>query len=318
MKVAVTGGAGFIGERLVVHHLARGDSVRVLTRGTGAQHRSMAGVLWHTGDLADPCSPLESFVEDIDVLYHCAGEIHNPSRMQAVHVDGTARLIEAAHGRIGRWVQLSSVGAYGPARAGDVTEDWPDAPVGPYESTKSIADQQVYTAARSGAFEAVVLRPSNVYGPTMRNQSLFQLISAVNRGLFFYIGRVGASANYVHVDNVVHALALCGMGPAAHGQTFIVSDYATLEDMVNWIAEALGCKSPALRMPEVLARLIAGTAGLVPGIPLTSSRVDAMTIRALYLTGKIASQLGYAPAIVLRDGLADVVEAWKVRARDVG
>ena len=42
-----------------------------------------------------------------------------------------------ACGRIGRWIQLSSVGVYGPRTEGIVTEHTPEAPLGTYEQTKA-------------------------------------------------------------------------------------------------------------------------------------------------------------------------------------
>ena len=180
MIVAITGGTGFIGRELVLRHLAQGDVVRGLSRRTAVRD----GVQWHHGDLSS--ADLNSFVDGADVLYHCAGEIRDKSLMKVVHVDGTRRLIDAASGRIGRWVQLSSVGAYGKQRLGVVTEITAPCPVGTYEVTKVESDDLVSSAALGGAFEQSILRPSNVYGPEMSNQSLFGLFNMVNRGRYFF------------------------------------------------------------------------------------------------------------------------------------
>ncbi len=312
MIVAITGGTGFIGKKLAQLHLARGDQVRVLSRAPVASDFPLS-VVWHKGDLAGDAD-LSAFVDQADLLYHCAGEIRDESRMQTLHVEGTRRLIEAASHNIGRWVQLSSVGVYGQPRTGQVTEQSPLQPHGTYEITKNISDDLVLAAGTSGAFEWTILRPSIVFGEGMPNQSLYQLIKVINQGNFFFIGRPGASANYIHVDNVVEALAICGILPAAKARIYNLSDYATLEEFVGMIARALGREVPEFRLPEWPARAIAaiGT-GLYRRFPLTPSRIDAMTTRVRYPIGAIQAELGYKHAISLESGISRLVNAWRMQ-----
>lgn len=305
MLVAVTGGQGFIGSKLVEALLARGDEVRLLSRRD--HYLPNTGVEWVVGDLADPDVDLSAFVDGIDVLYHCAGEINNAALMRMLHVDGTRRLLEAANGRVKRWVQLSSVGAYGLVRSGKVTEDCNEAPVGEYEITKTEADALVQAAAGKGYFETVIVRPSIVYGPTMTNQSLHQLIGAVARGWFAFIGKPGASANYVHVDNVVRALLLCAGQPKAKGRCYIVSDYATIEDLIDWMARALGRPTPKLRLPMSAARMAVGIGRWIPDMPLTEGRINALSNFAWYSDQRIRDELDYRPAVSLQQGIEAMV-----------
>lgn len=309
MIVAITGGTGFIGRKLVARHLTQGHEVRVLSRRKAVE----PGAQLCSGDLSTP-DTLRSFADGADILYHCAGEIRDEARMHAVHVAGTQHLIDAASGRIGRWVQLSSVGAYGRQREGVVTEQTAPHPLGIYEVTKVMSDELVSAASHGGAFEHAVLRPSNVYGAEMSNQSLFGLINMIRRGRFFFIGAPGASANYIHVDNVVEALMLCGTKPEANGRLFNLSDHRTLETLVAVIADALGTPAPRLRLPEWSVRLPAKLLGGIPGFPLTESRVDALTGRAIYSTASIEQVLGYRHAVSMEDGLKELVLSWQQRA----
>jgi nucleoside-diphosphate-sugar epimerase len=311
MIVAVTGGTGFIGRELVRRHLAQGDSVRVLTR----RPRSGEGVEWIAGDLAAQAPDLRPFVDGVDILYHCAGEVRDPARMQALHVDGTQRLIDAARGRIGRWVQLSSVGAYGLRRSGEVTEETPTAPSGPYETTKTEADARVVEAATAGAFRCTILRPSNVIGAAMTNRSVFQLIGAIARGLFVFIGPPGAQTNYVHVGNVAQAAMACGRRSSEIAETFIVSDGCTFEHFVERVASGLGRPAPRRRVPEWLARQAANGLGWLKGFPLTPQRVDALTGRAVYSDAKLRRMLGYFPEVTIDAAIDELVSTWRSNVR---
>ena len=249
------------------------------------------------------------FFRNVDVLYHCAAELGDQARMFAVHVDGTRALVGAAKGRVGRWVQLSSVGVYGPHRESEVTEATPPAPVGPYEETKAEADVIV----RESMIPTAILRPSIIFGDDMPNASLRQLVAMIDRGLFFYIGRPGASANYIHVDNVVDALMLCGRDERALGHTFNVSAHVTLERFVGTIAQALAKRPPRLRVPAALVKAALPLARLVPGFPLTRARIDALTTRATYPSTKIARALGYEHRVSTEEGLRTFVTALRSR-----
>ena len=310
MIVAITGGTGFIGRHLIARHISRGDQVRYLTRKD--PRTSMRGAVAHVGSLRSPISELRKFVRNADVLYHCAAELKDESQMENTNVLGTANLLAAAAGEVGRWIQLSSTGVYGGDLHGEIHEDSDIKPVNAYERSKSMSDKLVCEAADDQNLPLVLLRPSNVYGADMPNQSLFHLIRTIDRGMFFFIGSHGPVANYVHVENVVDALMLCQMvNLPSNGRTYIVSDHRTLETFVRIISGALGKNTPRKRLPEFLARAVVLLAGAIPKFPLTASRVDALINRTVYRTDRIESELGYKSRISMEQGIGDLVRKWK-------
>ena len=314
MNVGITGGTGFIGRKLVQRHLERGDHVRVLSRRPLVETGLPDSVKWFEGDLtaSDHILP---FVDGVDVLYNCAGQLTDENSMRSLHVGGTKVLVEASSRRIGHWVQLSSVGVYGPVFTGLITEQSPLNPVGEYEITKAESDELVINEARQEAFTFSVLRPSNVYGGDMANQSLFDLIAMIDRGLFFFVGKKGASANYIHVDNVVEGLIRCGTMQGAKDKTFNLSDHCSLERFVEMISIELGCKYPKLRLPERVLRVMARILGKLPGFPLTVSRVDALTGRSVYSIKSIQEELGYQHVVSMEEGVRMLVSGYMKRKK---
>lgn len=311
MIVAITGGSGFIGRQLVARHCARGDQVRYLTRQSSAGH--IAGATAFPGDLTASVEQLRNFASGADILYHCAAELRIEARMRSTNILGTANLIAAMRGDVGRWVQLSSTGVYGRNVHGDVHEDTVVRPANTYEISKVAADNILREAAEQQNISCVVVRPSNVYGEFMPNQSLFQLMKIIDRGLFFFIGKPGAVANYVHVENVVDALLLCATAKLpGNGRTYIVSDHRTVEALVQTIATALKKQSPALRLPAAMVRTICVLAGGIPGFPLSLSRVDALTSRTVYRTKRIEDELGYRNRISMETGMYNLARQWKM------
>lgn len=305
--VAITGGTGFIGRHLLARHVALGDRVRYLTRKKPLE--SIPGAEIFIGDLS-ASETLRGFVQGADVLYHCAAELRDASAMEKTNVTGTANLLRAATGEIGRWVQLSSTGIYGAVRHGEVREDAEIRPGNAYERSKAAADALVLAAAEK--LSCVLLRPSNVYGADMPNQSLFQLIRMIDKGLFFFIGPRGATANYVHVENVVDALLACAHATLpANGRAYIVSDHRPLEAFAGIIAAHLGKPAPRMRLPEMPVRVLAAACGWLPGFPLKTSRIDALTNRTVYCTDRIEAELGFSNLLSMEAGLAELVRVWK-------
>lgn len=311
MNIGITGATGFVGRRLVGLHVARGDNVRVLTRGGAVASDLPAGVARHTGDLLGPSATLRGFANGLDVLYHCAGEARDEARMADVNVQGTRNLVEAAAGRVGRWVQLSSVGAYGPRRTGVITEDEPLRPKGVYEVTKTEAELLVMAGANRFGFSCCVLRPCKIMGIGMRDRSLYRLFSFIAGGRFFYIGRPGALLNYVHVDDVARALVVCGTHPVAAGRVYNLARQSTVEDFVACAAAAIGCPPPQLRLPEGPVRLLARLTAWLPGNPLTVGRLNGLTSRLTYSSERVATELGFRFEKTIEQGVRELVEDWR-------
>ncbi|RMH41571.1 MAG: NAD-dependent epimerase/dehydratase family protein [Gammaproteobacteria bacterium] len=307
--VAITGGTGFVGRHLVSRHVALGDEVRYLTRSLDGG--ALPGAIPYVGDLVSDREILESFVEGVDVLYHCAAELLDSSRMEATNVIGTRNLLLASQNKIGRWVQLSSVGVYGLAPGCNIYEDSPLNPGNPYEKSKAQADSLVLDAAKRAGLQAVILRPSNIYGQDMPNKSLFQLIRMIDKGFFFYIGPPGAYVNYVHVENVVDALVMCGKRKIPqNGRVYIISDNLPLDTFVECIAKFLGQPEPKFRMPLILAKMAVSLCGGIPNFPLSKRRIMALTDRTVYSSRRITKELGFNHRISLKEGIASLVEEY--------
>jgi nucleoside-diphosphate-sugar epimerase len=286
MIIAITGGSGFIGSLLVDKHLKQGDQVRLLSRNILLERKN---VQYFLGDLSNSSVDLTDFVDSVDILYHCAGEVNNESLMQELHVNGTQRLIDAAQGKIGRWVQLSSVGVYGVCRDSKITEDSKEQPFGIYEESKAESDKIV----KNSGIPCVILRPSNIFGVDMINQSIFQLISMISKGLFFYLGKKGVLVNYVAVEDVVEALHLCGNHDNALGEIYNISQTTVIEEMVLSFSIGLGVQGKFLRLPEFPIRALVKIFAIFPKFPLTTTRIDALTNRCTYKSNKIMEELGF-------------------------
>jgi len=305
--IALTGGTGFIGKRLLAKHLSLGDEVRVLSRRKSLPESLSKAKLYNCNLATNASLVLNDFFEGVDVFYHCAGEIKDESKMYSVHVEGTKQLIKAASGKIGRWVQLSSVGVYGSVYDGKVSEESLCRPEGMYEETKYISDKLVLEAGKNREFDYVFLQPSAVIANDMSNQSVFQLIRSIRDGRFVFIGKQETILNYTHADNVAHALYLCGTVPQASTETFIVSESITLREMVSIVCNEASCEIISMKISVGLANAIARLMMWKRDFPLTRSRVKALTSKCIYVAEKIEKTLSYHPVIPLEQAMHELV-----------
>lgn len=134
MRVAITGGTGFVGRHLAERYAA--DDVVVVSRRTGVE--------------IDDVDALTEAFTGVDAVAHCAGinrEIGNQS-FERVHVRGTAAVLEAAH-RAG--VQRVVLLSFLRARPGTGS---------PYHETKWAAEEMV----RSSGLDYTVLKAGMIYG----------------------------------------------------------------------------------------------------------------------------------------------------------
>ena len=114
LKLAVTGGTGFVGSHLIDSALAAGHRVSALTR---RQQPPRAGVNWVEGDLGDR-DALTRLVEGADAAIHVAGLLsaRNEAEFDGANVVGTlATLAAATAAGTRRFVFVSSLAAREPA-----------------------------------------------------------------------------------------------------------------------------------------------------------------------------------------------------------
>jgi len=252
--VLVTGGAGFIGGRLV-EALAEqdGTEVRLFDRSPRASAVGVGSdVSVFEGDVTDGTS-LAAATEGVDVVFHEAAAVsvertvEEPQRTHAVNASGTLAVLERAREEDARVVTASSAAVYGDPQTVPIAEDHPTEPRSPYGVQKLAADHYTRLYSDLYGLPTVSLRYFNVYGPGQdRSQHKGVIGHFVERAregrpLVVY-GDGSQTRDFVHVSDVVRANLLAArtdaVGEAVNVGTGTAVSVNRLASLVERIFDA--------------------------------------------------------------------------------
>lgn len=318
-KVLVTGAAGFIGYHVSRRLLERGDEVRgLLMPGEADRGLEAAGMEVVRGDLTDPAS-LRGIADGCRRAIHCANRtIDWGTRRQfySIGVDGTRNLMEECAGKVERFVFLSSVAAYGlGVHMKDFDEYIPLVKTGiHYGDAKAEAEQMVGSYAARGAFDATVIRPTNVTGPG--SVWVKEVLDVMHRGPLPLVDGGRWSASLVFVENLVDGILAAMDSEAARGRTYNLRDAyrVTWGEYLRWLGSLVG-KRPRGSLPFGLAWRLGWavqTAFLPFGVrpPITVQAVGIMGRDLDTSTRRAREELGWRTRVTweeARSAIADWV-----------
>ena len=250
-RILLTGAAGFIGSRLAecltgayeaeVHALVR----RIGAAGTARLAR-LGGVRLFCGDVRDPAAVREAGRGCAYVIHGVTGSPGSRRMQKAEEMDGTTAVLEtAAREGAERVIYFSSAAVHDPARSGeDIRED------GPLNGKvlgwrKMVGEAVVSDYWRRHALPTVVLRPTCVWGPFSPTWTV-SAAELLTRAIPFLPLAGKGTANAVYIDNLVDAVYLALVEPAAVGEAFLINDDEprTWADLYGGYARFLGVPLP--------------------------------------------------------------------------
>lgn len=318
-KLLVTGGAGFIGANFIHHVLAATDcSVVNLDRLTYAGNpASLAGVPEHRhelveGDIGDAGlvrSLLEAHrpaaIVNFAAESHVDRSIDDPTAFVRTNVLGTQVLLDAA---VDHWQQrepafrflhVSTDEVYGDLGPDDpaFTERHPYRPSSPYAASKAAADHLVRAWHRTWGLPTLITNCSNNYGPRQFPEKLIplMLIKALEGSDLPVYGDGRQRRDWLFVTD--HCRALLRVLEAGEpGRTYNIggnAERANLE-IVETLCDLLDRRMPGDRPRRELIRFVADRPGHDRRYAIDASR--------------IRSELGWSPAVDLREGLQQTVD----------
>ncbi len=314
MRIFITGASGFVGGAAATY-FAKGHEVLAMSRSDKSD-----AVIKTLGITPVRCSlghVRAEDLKDVDVVIHSAAKVEEWGAWAdywAMNVGGTEQLLQVAKAAgVKTFIHIGTEASvfYGQSMR-NIDETLPLALRSPYpySRTKAHAEKAVMTANGDG-FRTNSVRPRMIWGPGDKT-ILPVVLEMIETGRFLWVDGGKALTSTTHIDNLVHGIDLAiqnGKG----GEAYFVTDDGTrsLRAFFTALTQTAGVTPPDKHMPgwlaSLLARIIEGVwrlFGLKSTPPLTRFAADMMRREGTININKAKQELGYAPVISVKDGLA--------------
>ncbi len=192
MRILVTGGCGFIGSNFIRHILGKYPDYSVINLDAltyAGNRENLKGVKENArytfihGKIED-AGLVGELIHDADFVVHFAAESHvdrsivDAQPFLLTNVIGTHIMLAAAReASIKKFIHISTDEVYGAlGDNGLFTEDTPLRPNSPYAASKASGDMLVRAFHETYGLPAIIVRPSNNYGPYQFPEKLIPLM----------------------------------------------------------------------------------------------------------------------------------------------
>lgn len=255
MRIAITGGTGFIGGHLASRLAVDGHEVILLARGTREQQMG-PGMKFVPSDLANEASLAEAFA-GCEAVVHCAGinrEIRSQT-YQKVHVAATQNVVDAAKSAGVRKIMLMSFLRARP-NCGS-----------PYHESRWAAEEIV----RRSALDYTIIRAGMVYG--RGDHMLDHLSHALHTfPIFAMVGLKEKGIRPLAIEDLVEVLRAAITDNRLSKRTFALTgpEDLFLSEAVRRVANVTGTSVRMFRAPIWFHYLLARFWELTMNVPLAA------------------------------------------------
>jgi len=289
-RVAILGGAGFIGRYLVKRLAERGDVLTVGgRRAASAKYLKLKGDVGQVGlvNIAiDDEALLPAFVANNDAVINLVGILHESGgqRFDRVHHVGPARLARLAReAGVARFVHISAIGADPRSTSA-------------YARTKAAGEE----AVRDAFPTATILRPSVVFGPEDQFFNRLAALAMISP-VVPVIGGGETRFQPVYVGNVADAVVRVIDDSTTAGRTYELGGpkIYSLRALTELLLADIHRRRYLLDLPFGLASLQARLMSLLPNPPLTPDQVEMLKRDNIVSSGALTlATLGITPTPV--------------------
>ena len=297
----MTGGAGYVGSKLVPALISAGHRVHVLDLYIFGEDifwdlAEDANLKQFKGDIRDKAT-VDKAVAGCDTVIHLACVSNDPSFEldptlgKSINYDAFRPLIHAAkRAGVNRFIYASSSSVYGIKEDRNVTEDLPLEPITDYSKFKALCEK-ILEEEREPGFTTLTIRPATVCGfaPRQRLDLTVNILTnhAVNNGKILVFGGSQRRPN-IHIGDIVDLYVIS-----------MTLDEALIDG---------GIYNAGYENHQVIeiAELVKGVVGNNVDIEVTSTD----DLRSYHISSeRIKKELGFEPKHSIAEAAEDVANA---------
>lgn len=282
-KVLVTGSSGFVGEKLVE---------KLSNNGVQAQKADVK-------DGIDLCEPMSfSRISNVDIVVHLAAitsvpeSFKNPWLFLNKNYSATLGALEICRMNHASMIYISSY-LYGHPKYLPIDEDHPLSPHNPYAQSKKVSEDLCRGYQRDFGVPVTILRPFNLYGPGLRDNSLIpSIISQLPKGQVELLD-TEPKRDYLYVDDLCDVIIKALKFEPNEVEVFNIGSGASIS-------------------VECLAKMIISISGLNVSVIDHHKRRKGEVMDCVANIEKACTILGWAPKWSLENGLKTCLQSWKI------
>jgi nucleoside-diphosphate-sugar epimerase len=312
-KMAITGGAGFIGSNLAEHLLSRDFSIVVIDDLSTGKEENLAGWSEKAGsrfefiradinetDLLRRAFKGVAYVFHLAAIPSVARSVDNPAATQAANINGTLSVLTAARDAgVKRVISASSSSIYGDDPNLPKKEERLGKCLSPYALSKFVTEEYGRLFYQLYGLETVSLRYFNVFGP-----------------------RQDPKSDYAAVIPRFSTRLLAGQPPVVYGDGEQTRDFTYIANVVdaNWKAATrpniageafnIGCGTQT-SLNQLIEKMNVILNSLIK--PTYEAPRQGDVRHSLADVGKAERMIGYSPATSLETGLRHVLDWYRGR-----
>jgi nucleoside-diphosphate-sugar epimerase len=316
-KMAVTGGAGFIGSNIAEFLLSQGHSVLLVDDFSTGRESNLQPWSKNAGERlqllradVNETEKLRQAFAGVRYIFHQAAipsvprSIADPKSTERANINGTLSLLLAARDAgVQRVVVASSSSIYGDDPGLPKVEDRRGNPLSPYALSKVVTEEYCRLFQRLNGIETVCLRYFNVFGPRQDPKSEYAAVvprfiasMLAGRPPTIY-GDGKQTRDFTFVANVVEANWKAATHAASSGEAFNIGcgTQTSLNQLVHALKKILNSPIEPVYEPTRVGDVRNSVADI----------------------SKAARLLEYHPAVDLHEGLRRVLEWYRAHPEEM-
>lgn len=312
-KIAITGGAGFIGSNLCEYFIEKEYKVVCLDNfATGHLHNLNSVInnpnfILIEGDIRN-IADCQKAVHGADYVLHQAAlgsvprSIKDPITTNDVNVSGFLNMLIAARdAKVKRFVYAASSSTYGDSQGLPKVEDVIGKPLSPYAITKYVNELYAEIFSKTYGIETIGLRYFNVFGRKQDPNGAYAAViplfvkQLMNHESPVINGDGNYSRDFTYIDNVIqmNELAIITQNPEAVNTVYNTAygDRTTLTQLLQLLKDNLAVFDPKIANVNVIHG-----PNRVGDIPHSLASIE-----------KAKNNLGYNPKYSIEQGIKEAV-----------
>lgn len=315
MRVAIIGGSGFVGTRLLERlRQQEGYSLKNIDKAPSALFKEIT----HIANVLDE-EKITALLKDTDLVVLLAAEHRDDvtpvSLYYDVNVQGMRNTLKAMEANgVKRLVFTSSVAIYGLDKD-NPDESFPADPFNHYGKSKWEAEQVLQEWYKTHEdWNINIVRPTVIFGERNRG-NVYNLLHQIASGKFMMVGKGNNEKSMSYVGNVVAFIQFLieQYREGYHVFNYVDKPDFTTKDLVALTSKILGKHIPSIQIPYALGMLGGYCFDVLAFItrkklPISSVRVKKFCAVTKYDSTKMRDS-GFVPPYTLEEGLSRMLKA---------